>query len=239
MKATINIEKNQEFVKAIDAMVSLGITEASLDFDTDGLHINSADAANTAMYKLHYQKDRFLDYTDQALESCPLLLLELKSILKKFKKGDVTIQTTQGEMMISSASDKGIKEFTTRLIELTKKQPRANNLQPTISITLPSEDFEEAITDVATDESTILATTGREFIISSKSNTRRNTTTLHVLKDQPVTKCRYSGEYLNKLVLKITPDVKIEFGSDYPLILTYETAGFKLQAILAPRVENE
>ena len=53
-------------------------------------------------------------------------------------------------------------------------------------------------------------------------------------------KAKYSGEYLSKMTFeKLKTNVEIEYKKDYPMLITYsQFDSYKLQFILAPRVEN-
>ena len=111
-------------------------------------------------------------------------------------------------------------------------------------IEMSSTDFSEAIEDcsVVADSCSFISEPDK-FIIKAKGslNSFKSEFTDEVNLQAEQANSKYSLEYLQKMIKasKITDKVNINFSSDYPLKLEFNTPFIELNFILAPRVETD
>lgn len=225
------------------------VDEVVLKISEEGISIRAADRAMVAAVDLKLSASAFDSFEVSEPLSIGVNLENLISILKRASVRDritLNLKNSQLEILIQNS---GKRRFLVPLLEITQEEvPQIEQLKFTASIELSSDVLESGIKDASIVSDVILfeALPNRFFMIGegdiSKTELELEKDSLESLKVEEEAKARYPLDYLNKMIKakKIAEKVRIEFGKDYPLKLTFQ-AGDKctLSFVLAPRVIEE
>ena len=229
----------------IISIISEMVLEVRIKVDKDGMSIMAIDPANVAMISFKLPASAFSEIEVDDNEVLGVSLDSLKAVLRRIKAGSVLTITKQENELKLLIQDKINKEFNLALIEIEGEEKEIPSLDFTSKIEMPSLDFAEAIEDcsVVADSCSFISEPDK-FIMTAKGSL--NSFKSEFIGDaidiqaQEATS-KYSLEYLQKMIkaTKITDKIKINFSSDYPLKLDFNTPFIELSFILAPRVETE
>jgi len=248
------IEKTSHRIVVADAkkftdalgVVSKLVNDVLFKFEQEGLKIIAMDQANCAMVDFTYKSSGFVEYSFKAPGQYGIDLGKLKPILDRAGSKDIITLEFDDQITIT-LKGKGVKKYTARIIaDIEDKQKKVPDMIFSASIKLKSKELVEYVDDasVVADRIQLFAEKGRFGIgTSSELNTLSMDiipTEIVVQSEKQVTS-KYSIEYLNKLLegKKISEDVTVRFGTDYPMKLEFKTDYIELNYVLAPFVSNE
>ena len=153
------------------------------------------------------------------------------------------------------------RNYTLPLIDIEERENKIPNLEFKAKVKMPSDAFADAVKEADTiAESVIFEAIEANVEFSPEHNPKQQQTSFIMsaegdlqklnipfredenTKIEGEAKAKYSIEYLKKMSAAkcLSDDVILEFGTDYPLRLTYRQVDrLSLSWILAPRVEND
>ncbi len=229
----------------IIGIISDLVLEVRIRVSKDGMQIIAIDPANVAMIIFKLPNTAFSELEVGKEEVLGVSLESLKAVLRRIKAGSVLVMIREENMLRLEIRDKVKREFNLSLIEIEAEEKNIPDLEFTSVIEMSSTDFSEAIEDcgVVADSCSFFSQADK-FIIQGKGSLNSfksefSSDEINITSQEASSK--YSIEYLNKMIkaTKITDKVKINFGTNYPLKLEYNTPFIELGFILAPRVETE
>ena len=237
--------ENPKMFAEIVSIISDMVLEVRMKVSKGGMSIIAIDPANVAMISFKLPASAFSELNIENEEVLGVSLDSLKAVLRRIKSGSVlTIERQENELKLV-INDKIKREFNLALIEIEGEEKEIPNLDFVSKIEMSSLDFSEAIEDcsVVADSCSFISESSK-FIINAKGSLnsfKSEYSSDEVNIEAQEANSKYSLEYLQKMIkaTKITDKTKINFSSDYPLKLEFNTPFIELAFILAPRVENE
>lgn len=228
----------------IIGIISELVLEVRLKIDKEGLRIMAIDPANVAMISFKLPASAFSELEVKNPEVLGVSLESLKAVLRRLKSGSVLLITRQENELKLEIQDKIKREFNLALIEIESEEKEIPNLEFASKIEMASTDFSEAIEDssVVADSCSFISEPDK-FIIQAKGslNSFKSEFSDEVNIQAETANSKYSLEYLQKMAkaTKLVDKLVINFSTDYPLKLDFNTPFLELSFILAPRVESE
>ena len=229
----------------IISIISEMVLEVRMKVSKEGMSIIAIDPANVAMISFKLPASAFSQLDVDKEEVLGVGLDSLKAVLRRIKSGSVlTIEKQENELKIV-INDKIKREFNLALIEIEDEEKEIPSLDFTSKIEMSSLDFSEAVEDcsVVADSCSFISESNK-FIMNAKGSLNSfksefSSDELNIEAQEANSK--YSLEYLQKMIkaTKLTEKTIINFSSDYPLKLEFNTPFLELSFILAPRVETE
>jgi len=235
---------NPKLFAEVIGIISELVLEVRIKVDADGMSILAIDPANVAMIIFKLPNTAFSQIEIDKREVLGISLDNLKAVLRRVRPGSVLTMSRQENELKIEIHDKIKREFNLALIEIESEEKNIPNLDFAAKIEMTSLDFSEAIEDCAVvADSCAFVSSSDKFVISARGslNSFKSEFTDEVNIQAEEANSRYSLEYLQKMIkaTKITDKVVINFSSDYPLRLDFNTPLMELGFILAPRVEQE
>lgn len=227
------------------------VNEATFKFSQDGIEIIAMDPANVAMVIFRLLSSGFTEYDIQKDAKAGVNLQSLKQILRRASPADVlTLELGTDNKLKIQLRAATVRTFSLPVIEIEEKEQRIPNLQFPLTVTLPAQTLNDAITDAdIVAESVSLVCEPELFAVHAQgdhSNANIEMKASDSVRIQSTTqanvKAKYSIEYLKKMISggKLAELVDVQFSQDYPLRLDYKLVDrLSLSFILAPRVEND
>ena len=227
------------------------VTEVTLRVDKDKIEIIAIDPANVAMVDFKLLSSAFMEYSVPKPQELAINLEHLKQVLKRAKPADtvtIALDDDKNRLKLLLKGD-GKRTFNIPLITIDEAEQKIPSLQFATKVTLSSVRFDDAIEDMSIiSESLSLHSFTDKFVIKSESNLKdamvelpANDSTIITLEGDALSS-KYSIEYLRKIskASKLSDDVVLEFGPDYPLRAEYKLMDkLRLSFILAPRVSSD
>jgi len=229
----------------IISIISEMVLEVRIKVNREGMGIIAIDPANVAMISFKLPASAFSELDVENEEVLGVSLDSLKAVLRRIKAGSILTITKQENELKLLIQDKINKEFNLALIEIEGEEKEIPVLDFVSKIEMPSLDFAETIEDCAVvADSCSFISEPDKFLMTAKGslNSFKSEFTGDAIDIQAQeATSKYSLEYLQKMIkaTKITDKIKINFSSDYPLKLEFNTPFIELSFILAPRVETE
>ncbi len=229
----------------IISIISELVLEVRIKVNKEGMSILAIDPANVAMTSFKIPNTVFAEFEVENEEVLGVSLENLKAILRRCSVRSMLVMKTQENTLELEIQDKIKRQFNLALIEIEGEEKELPVLDFTSKIEMNSIDFAEVIEDcgVVADSCNFVSEPDK-FIIQAKGSLNSfksefSSDELNIEAQQASSK--YSLEYLQKMIkaTKITDKVLINFSSDYPLRLEFNTPFIQLSFILAPRVESE
>jgi proliferating cell nuclear antigen len=236
---------NPKSFSEIISIISELVLEVRLKVNKEGMSILAIDPANVAMVSFKLPSSAFSELEVEKQEVLGVNLESLKAVLRRIKSGSVLIITKQENELKLVINDKIKREFNLALIEIESEEKEIPNLSFTSRIEIASIDFSEVIEDcgVVADSCSFISEPNK-FIMSARGSLNSfksefSSDEVNIQAEEANSK--YSLEYLQKMIkaTKLTDKTIINFTTDYPLKLEFNTPLIELSFILAPRVENE
>lgn len=241
----LTLAESRYIVEPISIISEL-VTEVKLQVEKDKLEIIAMDPANVAMIVFTLLNTTFTEYQVDKPITLAINLEQLKQILKRAKASDtISLSLGDNKLQITIAGESK-RTFNLALLELDETEQKIPSLNFAAKVELNTTLLSEAIEDMGIiAESVSLAVDKDKFTIESSSNLNTakaelTNATINLEGDLQV-KAKYSLGYLKKIAKasKITDQVTLQFGKDYPLKTEYSLKDkLSLSIILAPRVEN-
>jgi len=223
-------------------------TEIKIYADSNGLHIIAMDPANVSLiiydlFSCSAQEYRIKEDFDFSVNTTYLY-----DILKNATKNDIVVLEIENHHLKVTLRGSYDRTYQTPLIEIDQPDQKIPDLNTTDKWKIDGKVLKEIIKTTSKMAETVKFSAVNDTLIFSAEG-EINKIEIPAAAEKVISSgaiCKYSLEYLRTFtdqtarVLKQTQTAKIEYGKDYPLILTYTaTDKFNLKFILAPRVENE
>jgi len=235
---------NPKLFSEIIGIISELVLEVRIKVNNEGMSILAIDPANVAMVSFKLPNTAFSEFEIEKEEVLGVSLESLKAVLRRCSVGSVLImQRIENELKIEII-DKIKREFNLALIEIEGEEKQIPNLDFSSRIEIASSVLSEAIEDcsIVSDSCSFISEPSK-FIIQAKGplNSFKSEFTDEINIQASEASSKYSLEYLQKIIkaTKITDRTIINFSTDYPLKLDFNTPLIELSFILAPRVETE
>ena len=235
---------NPKLFSEIISIISDLVLEVRIKVSNEGMSVIAIDPANVAMVSFKMPNTAFSEFEIEGDEVLGVSLDNLKSVLRRCSVKSVLILKKEESSLRLEIQDKIKREFNLALIEIEDEEKPLPTLSFASRIEMASIDFSEAVEDCAVvGDSCNFVSEADKFTIQAKGslNSFKSEFTDEVNIQAEEANSKYSLEYLQKLVkaTKITDKTIINFSSDYPLKLEFNTPFVELSFILAPRVETE
>jgi len=235
---------NPRLFSEIISIISELVLEVRIKVNKEGMSILAIDPANVAMVSFKLPNTAFSEFEVESDEILGVSLESLKAVLRRCSAGSVLIMQRQENELKIEIIDRIKREFNLALIEIEGEEKEIPSLDFTSRIEMSSADFSEAIEDCSVvADSCSFVSEANKFTIQAKGslNSFKSEFTDEINIQAQEASSKYSLEYLQKIIKagKITDKIVINFSTDYPLKLEFNTPLIGLSFILAPRVENE
>ena len=247
MRATLS---NADILKNSVGIISEIIDEAVFTFDQNGLSLLSPDRNMVAVIDFRLLSSAFDEYSVDKEVKIGLNLANLVSVLKRIKgttdKITFSMPKNKLELMVEGSNK---RTFEIPVLDIKRDKPPVEQLSFPAKIDLESDVFEDGVEDaLVIGDSVVFEATPSTFKAWSKSDTsswqlelQKGQQGLLNLEAKENLKSRYQLEYLKKMAkaCKISKQLTLEFGTDYPLRLSFrEIDKVNLNFILAPMSEE-
>ncbi|OYT57786.1 MAG: proliferating cell nuclear antigen (pcna) [Candidatus Aenigmarchaeota archaeon ex4484_14] len=237
----INLLRN-----AMEPVIEL-IDEAPIKISEDGLRIMASDRAVVAVVNLFLDKKMFSKYQlDQPLE-IGVNLVSFFQILKRAATDDKLVIKADKETLQLIFIGKSERTFTLPIINISSEEtPPIDKLEFVNKVKLKSRIIIDAINDAdLITDSIVFSVTDKELKMSSSRDTTSMQSIvpksqLEKLDIKEPCRSRFSLDYLKKIIKasKISEDLEIALGTDYPMKMIFDAKHVHMEFILAPRVEE-
>jgi proliferating cell nuclear antigen len=241
------IAEPQVFKDAIDSVSKL-VDETNIILKSTHLEIVAMDPANIALVVLKMTKSEFTEYETGGEDTTfGLKLSSLKQMLTRGKEKDqVLTLSINGNQLKITFTGKSKKDFTLPLIDIEKRVQKVPDLKFNAEISIDNAELRDAVDDVAiVSDALSFVVDGSKFIVSGAGDQSKATTEtkggIRLIEKDKAARAKYSLEYVNKMIsTKLSKNVKLFLGSDYPLKLSYvnDKGSISIDFVLAPRVDN-
>lgn len=229
----------------IIGIISELVLEVRIKVNKEGVSIIAIDPANVAMVSFKLPVAAFAEFRIENDEVLGVSLESLKAVLRRCSAGSVLVMQKEENTLKLEIKDKIRREFNLALIEIDAEEKEIPSLDFSSKIEMASINFAEAIEDCSVvADSCSFVSEPNKFIIQAKGSLNSfrsefSSDESNIQAQQASSK--YSLEYLQKIIkaTKITNKTVINFSTDYPLRLDFNTPFIELSFILAPRVESE
>jgi proliferating cell nuclear antigen len=247
MKLTL---ADSKLLKDSVSIISDLVTEARFHVTKNSIDLVAMDPANVAMVIFKLLASSFTEYVVEKDVKIALNLNNLKQVLKRAGPSDVLTLELENNRFKVTLRANTTRTFFLPIIELEEKDQKIPSLNFPLSVTMDTTTLNEAIEDVSiVAESVQFICDAQKFSVAAEGDLSQakieipsDDKTAIVKEGENPVKAKYSIEYLKKMIQggKLSNDVVIRFGNDYPLKLEYKTTDkLMLNFILAPRVDND
>lgn len=235
------------------------IDEINIILTHDGLRISTIDKSHVIFYELEIPEVVFTQYNIPFPKNITEYVLgvptkELITILGKAKREDtleIIFKEKQNQLQIQliNYTTNVQKKYSVQVMALEEHIPTYPTIQRETTITLPSKEFKQYISDITTGATQRIQfqTIDNQLILKSLNEFETNEIIIPLEETQQHVKARYTYEYLVGMVQAtgFSEDINISFGDDMPLEIEYnrpacidnQQSSFKI--MLAPRIEEE
>ena len=236
---------NPRLFSEIIGIISDLVLEVRIKVNKEGVSILAIDPANVAMISFKIPNAAFAEFEVENDEVLGVSLESLKAVLRRCSAHGVLVMKREENTLKIEIQDKIKREFNLALIEIEDEEKEIPMLEFASKIEMASADFAEAIEDcsVVADSCNFVSEPDK-FMIKAKGSLNSfksefSSDEVNIQAQEATSK--YSLEYLQKMVkaTKIVDKTTINFSTDYPLKLEFQTPFVELSFILAPRVETE
>ena len=233
-------------------IISELVNEASFKVNKDGLELIAMDPANVAMVIFKMLSSSFVEYDVPDEIMIAVNLDNFNQVLRRVKPSDtLTLELDDDKNKLRmKLRGESSRTFNLSLIDVDESEQKIPELKFGVRAGMPSSVFNEAIEDMdIVSESVAFIAEANKLTIESEG--RLNAAKVEVSTDEELSLSigdeskvlsKYSIDYLKKIVKgsKLTNNVKLNFGKEYPLRVDYNIVDkLMLSFILAPRVDND
>ncbi|MCK4550491.1 MAG: proliferating cell nuclear antigen (pcna) [Candidatus Aenigmarchaeota archaeon] len=242
-----NVSVFKDALSAISELVSEGTFMAK----KDGLFFTATDPTMVTLVDFKFMAGAFEDYKTEADAEISISLENLLNVLRRAKATDkVSLEldnnTNKLKIALSGGSE---RKFTIPLLDIEKGEVPEMKLDFPATVEISTSILSDGIADASIVTDTIvLGVNTNEFTMSAEGDLSDAQLKLKGGAEGVVgiatkgeEKSKYSLEYLKKIEKggKIANTVKIQFGTDYPLKVTFtEKDVAEISYVLAPRVDD-
>lgn len=236
---------NPKLFSEIIGIISDLVLEVRIKVNKEGVSILAIDPANVAMISFKIPNAAFQEFEVENDEVLGVSLESLKAVLRRCSAHGMLVMKREENTLKIEIQDKIKREFNLALIEIEDEEKEIPMLEFASKIEMASADFAEAVEDCSVvADSCNFVSEPNKFMIQAKGSLNSfksefSSDEVNIQAQEATSK--YSLEYLQKMVkaTKIVDKTTINFSTDYPLKLEFQTPFIELSFILAPRVETE
>lgn len=223
------------------------VTEANIVLNDEGLSIICLDPANVALCAFKMSKSEFLEWTVNEDTEIGVKLSDLKQVLSRGDKNSTLyLSSVNDKLNVAMIGKNGKKkEFNLGIIAPDGKKQKVPDLKFTVELVIDNMVLKDGIADVAVvAESVAFNIADKKFNISGAgdiNNANSEMDSIVTIYPEAGFKSKYSIEYLDKFTsCKLSKNVKIGFGKDYPVKFSYvnDKGTISMIFVVAPRIEN-
>ena len=240
----IVLSDNSLFKEAFESISHI-IDEIVCIIDSEGFRVNAIDRGHICFVSFNLKYNVFDEFICDAPTKVAIDTNEFHKILKRMKKTDIlTLESDAGNFIIKLDGDAN-REFKLRLIDVDYEIPEMPNIDYDVSIDVPSNVVNDALTDV--------------FLFSEKADFMidEDYLTIRTIGDFGDGEIKYlHGEEVNQVVKsifdirkltdifrasKFSNQLNMKLGNDVPITLTFTlpSGDGSIGFLLAPRLEQE
>ena len=178
-------------------------------------------------------KTEFLQF-EPSSEPLTIFMSEFNKIIKGMKKNLVMFMENDS-LKVTSGTD----AFSLPLIVDGSKEIQLPSIPYDFDVEVSLKDFTDALdkVSVVNEEEVRFDTTSTGFFASAKQGVRTGKTTI-LPGEFPPYHSSFSPDLLNCLKSKDNPKVKVEFGTEMPITISYTQNGISTLIIIANRVSD-
>ncbi|UCD03355.1 MAG: proliferating cell nuclear antigen (pcna) [Candidatus Aenigmatarchaeota archaeon] len=244
------VMNNGDLLKKSIPIISEIIDEGIFKITQNGLSLLCPDRTMVAVVDLNIPSSAFDEFSVEGIQEIGLNMSSLVDVIKRIKSSDkVIIQSGKENRVLISLEGNGKRRFRLALLDIKTEKPPIDQLKFQGNIELKSELLEDAIADAEIiADSLVMQASPEMFRISTRGDTssaelelKKGEEGLLAMTATGALRARYPLEYLKKMIkaAKLAEKTTLEFGSDYPMRLSFiDTDKISLKFILAPRVED-
>jgi len=226
------------------------IDEGVFKIGQNGLSLLSPDRTMVAVVDFHIPSSAFEEFRVEGTKELGLNMTSLVDVVKRVKSSDkLIIQAGKENTVNFLIEGKAKRKFELSLLDIHAEKPPIDQLKFHGRIELKSEVMEESIADAdIVSDSVVLQAAPDSFRMSAKGDTtsvevdlKKGDEGVASIEVHDKIRARYPMEYLKKMIKagKLSDTVVLEFGTDYPMRLSFTAVDkVSLKFILAPRVED-
>lgn len=234
------------------SVISELVNEASFKINKDGLELVAMDPANVAMIIFKMLSSSFVEYDTPEEINIAVNLDNFNQVLRRVKPSDtltLELDSEKNRLKIRLRGESS-RTFNLSLIDIDESEQKVPELKFGVQAGMPTSVFSEAVDDMdIVSESVAFTAEANKFIIESEG--RFNAAKVEITTDEELNLSftgegkvlsKYSIDYLKKIIKgsKLTNNVKLYFGKEYPLRVDYQIVDkLMLSFILAPRVDSD
>ncbi|MBL7206551.1 MAG: proliferating cell nuclear antigen (pcna) [Candidatus Aenigmarchaeota archaeon] len=239
-----------ELLKSSIPIIAEIIDEGIFKVDKDGIKLLSPDRTMVSVVDLKILSSAFDEFKADEPADIGVNMANFVAILKRIKGTDkLTLELEKNKLKFTVEGD-GKRKFDLPLLDVKVEKPPVDQLNFTGKIELESSVIEEGVADAEViGDSVFLEAKPESFKMFAKGDV--SSTELELTKDsksllglevKEAIKAQYPIEYLKKMIkaAKISPQIVLEFGTDYPMRLSFKSLDkLSLAFVLAPRVSED
>ena len=237
-----------KFLKESIAIISELVNEARFKVTPNAIELVAMDPANVAMVVFKLLSSSFTEYKVEKEVEIAINLGNLKQVMRRANPNDMLTLEVDNSKLKITLKGTTTRTFSLPIIELEEKDQKVPELKFTATVKMPCAMLNDAVADAdVVAESVAFLAEPKHFTIMADGDLSQAKIEMEEDKSVKISthekvKSKYSIEYLKKMIggSKLSDEVEIHFGKDYPLRLDYKTLDkVMLSFILAPRVEND
>ncbi|KAA0013438.1 DNA polymerase sliding clamp [Thermoplasmatales archaeon ex4484_30] len=239
-----------DFIKTIIDATAILVDEAKFKLMLDGVYGRTVDPAHVGMIDFKLKKEAFEEYENKEESEIGIDLEKLKGILKIAGAEDIVemnYQKEEGRLIVT------VRNITRKISLLDTSEmhdTKIPSLDLPAEIVVATEQIHQAIraAEAISDHITLIADKDK-FEMVSEGDTdvvemQIPKEQLYSLKCEEKVKSMFPLDYLSdmiKIARGASDEITINLGNNYPVRLSFETAGgyIKIVYLLAPRIESE
>ena len=231
------------------------LTDINLEFDQNGIKIQSLDSSRTVLVYLTLEAENFEKYHCKSKKVIGVNTLNLFKLIKTMNNNDTLSlylskdNISQLGILIENGEKNSQTTYNLNLIDIDEQDINIPDLEFNSIITMPSNDFQKLLRDahnicdiieiISINNQLTFNLTGdwctQQTIIGESENT--GLSYIQQLDETEITQGRYSLKYLILFTkaTNLSASVEIYLKNDYPLILKYSIANLgSIKLALAP-----
>jgi len=232
------------------------LTDASIEYTSDGLKLIAMDSTNTILVHLKLHGDKFEKYVCKRNAVFGISMINFHKIIKTISNDDtlsIYIDDTNPNVLkiiSENAAKKSITTYELNLIDLDSEQHKFKDQTFDSVITMPSLDFQKICKDMYNLSETIeIKNVGSQLIFSCNGDFAKQETVFNQVDNtesrksdsNQVVQGYYNLKYL-VLFSKFTTlcqSVKILMRNNFPLTTVFNVGSLgELKMVLAPKIDN-
>lgn len=226
------------------------IDEGIFKVDKEGIKLLSPDRTMVSVVDLKILSSAFDEFKVDEPADIGVNMANLVAILKRVKSTDKLTLELEKNKLKFIVEGNGIRKFDLPLIDVQAEKPPVDQLNFAGKVEIDSSIVEEGIADAEVIGDSVFFEAkpdsfrmyARGDVSSAELELAKDDKTILGLSAKENIKAQYPLEYLKKMIkaAKLSPQMVLEFGTDYPMRLSFRVVDkLLLSFVLAPRVSEE